>query len=119
MAFHYVFTDYSGVEFNLPNYQKYTVKVLGATLLLVKLSSLIKTYLRGGGQTIFRGAGRIAPLLPSLKKHALYLSLEALSFLQQHTFTTGKCSNTCYQLHTHFRSNTKCVTSANVVCKTQ
>jgi hypothetical protein len=33
------FTDYS---FNLPNYQKYTVEILGATL-LVKLSSLIKT----------------------------------------------------------------------------
>jgi hypothetical protein len=45
------------MEFNLPNYQKYmyTVKVLGATLLLVKLSSLIKTYLRGG-KTTFRGA---------------------------------------------------------------
>ena len=44
MAFHY---DYPGVEFNLPNYQKYTIKVLGAILLLVKLSSLIKIYLRG------------------------------------------------------------------------
>jgi hypothetical protein len=49
MAFHYVLTDYSSVEFNLPNYQKYTVKVLVATLLIMKLSSLIKTYLGGGG----------------------------------------------------------------------
>jgi hypothetical protein len=62
MAFYYVFNDYSGVEFNLPNYQKYTFKVLGAILLFVKLSSLIKVYLRGG-KTIFRG-GRIAPLAP-------------------------------------------------------
>jgi hypothetical protein len=54
MAFHYVFNDYFGVEFNLPNYQKYTIKVLGAILLLVKLSSLIKIYL----------GGRNAPLAP-------------------------------------------------------
>jgi hypothetical protein len=60
MAFHYVFNDYSGVEFNLPNYQKYTIKVLGAILLLVKLSSLINIYLRGG-KTIFRGAGGMPP----------------------------------------------------------
>jgi hypothetical protein len=58
VTFHYVFTDYSGVEYNLPNYQKYTVKVLGATLLLMKLSSLIKTYLGGGGG--------LPPLLPRL-----------------------------------------------------
>jgi NADH:ubiquinone oxidoreductase subunit H len=55
MAFHYVFNDYSGVEFNLLNYQKYTIKVLGP-ILLVKLSSLIKIYLGGWG--------RIAPLAP-------------------------------------------------------
>jgi hypothetical protein len=57
MAFHYVFNDFSGVEFNLPNYQKYIIKVLGVILLLVKLSSLIKIYLG-------RGGGRIAPLAP-------------------------------------------------------
>jgi hypothetical protein len=63
MAFHCVFNDYSGVEFN---YQKYTIKVLGAILLLVKLSSLIKIYLRGG-KTIFRGA-ECPPCTP-LKKN--------------------------------------------------
>ena len=46
-----MFTDYSGVEVNLP---KYTIKVLGATLLL---SSLIKIYLRG--QDHFGGGGFI------------------------------------------------------------
>jgi hypothetical protein len=63
MAFHYVFNDYSGVELHV-NYQKYTFKVLGATLLLVKLSSLIKIYLK----TIFRvGAANCPPCTP-LKK---------------------------------------------------
>jgi hypothetical protein len=60
MAFHY---DYSGVEFNLPNYQKYTVKVLGVTLLLVKLSSLIKTYMY-----MYLGGGRDCPPCSPLKK---------------------------------------------------
>ncbi len=62
MAFHYAFNDYSGMEFNLPNYQKYTLKVLGAILLLVKLLSLIKVGARpfsGGG-----GGGGIAPPPP-------------------------------------------------------
>jgi hypothetical protein len=67
MAFHCVFNDYSGVEFNLSNCQKYTIKALGAILLLVKLSSLImiKIYLRGG-KTIFRGGG-MPPLHPPKK----------------------------------------------------
>jgi hypothetical protein len=64
MAFHYVFNDYSGVEFNLLNYQKYTIKVLGAILLLVKLSSLIKIYLRGARPFSWGGGERIAPLAP-------------------------------------------------------
>jgi hypothetical protein len=63
----HVFNDYSGVEFNLPNYQKYTIKVLGVILLLMKLSSLIK----GGGKTIFRGGGGIPPCTP-LKKPWYY-----------------------------------------------
>jgi hypothetical protein len=63
MAFHYVFNDYSSVEFNLPNHQKYTIKVLGAILLLMKLSSLIS----GGGKTIFRGGGGLPSLHPPKK----------------------------------------------------
>jgi hypothetical protein len=50
------------VEFN---YQKYTIKVLGA-ILLVKLSSLIKIYLGGGGQDHFQGGG-MSPLHPPKK----------------------------------------------------
>jgi hypothetical protein len=67
MAFHYVlnFTDYSGVKFNLPNYQKYTVEVLGATLdlLLSKIIIIDQDLPRagGGGARSFSGV-QIAPL---------------------------------------------------------
>ncbi len=51
MAFHYVhaITNYSGVEFNLRNYQKYIIGIgsYSSTLLLVKSSSLINSFLRG------------------------------------------------------------------------
>jgi hypothetical protein len=64
MAFHYVFNDCSGVELHV-NYQKYTFKVLGVTLLLV-----IDQDRSQGGKTILGGGANCPPCTP-LKKLSL------------------------------------------------